>query len=465
MSKALSEPLLARDDGRGTPSSSTLSSAIVLAKVIVGTGLFALPPAIRAAGWLLSSVMVVLLALVTTYTMVIIIRSIRVLRSRFPDALDGRIEFQEMTAAAFPGALMNGVIIFICVLGQLGSIMASWAFAASNIMSLSPYIQRWQVILACAGFLAPLSLLRTTSHPAFQAAMGFGNIAVGLAVATVLYGGFAQGGLHPLEKRIDVSGVGVAFGVTVFMLTGYMEVVSIEQDMRSRPAFERMLASTFVAVTALYLAFGIAVYSFFGEATGRVWQQGHWAAATIMENLQSGWVTNAVKVTFSVNLLLMSPIVLLPASKAIEDALALTAKRPLLQRAARLGLVAAMGGASLMPAGFEVITAVVGCLTGITAFSIPALCYLRLAEPLPCAHRAWLYLVVAIGICGTTYAMAQLVSSESATPIYQGGNASTPPLSPAEGVGTTRPPPHAGALPAHPDHPETHPAHPADHRG
>ncbi len=411
----LREPLLL--GGENGRRSSTLASAVVLFKSVVGTGLFALPPAIRSAGWALGSAVMLLLAAVTVYTLQIIILGVREVRRR--RAVGGspshrlRIEFQDLTAATFTPA-QNALIVSVCVLGQLGSVIGYWAFATDSVISLFPAVERWQTTLGMALFLAPLALLRTTSHPIFQAAMVFGNCAVLVAVATVLLDGSLHGGVRPLARAADGSGLGVIFGVSVFMFTGYMEVVTIEGDMARRSEYARMLNATFGAIICLYALFGALVYSFYGEATGRVWaaepKPGHWADATIMRNLSPGFVTDAVKLAFSANLVLMTPITLLPASKAMEDGIGVSSAPMAARCAARLALVAAMGGAALLLDNFETITAAVGCLTGITAFSVPALCYLRLCgEGCGPAHRAWLGFVVGLGAFGTLFSLGQLL--------------------------------------------------------
>jgi amino acid permease len=410
----LHEPLLNTPaPGPTARSASILSSSVTLFKAIVGTGMFALPPAVRETGWALGCVMVVILAVVSAYTMCIIIGSIRALRERGGvGGPDGRVEFQQMTQAAFNGGALNALVMLIAVLGQIGSIIGFIAFCTSNIVPLHPSIERWHVALLYSLFLAPLSLLRTTTHPAFSSVMHFGNAAVAVAIASVLYFGFTQRGCRPLVATWESSGIGLAFGVDIFMFTGYMEVVSIEQDMRDRSSFVQMIVWTLTAVTGLYLAFGLLVYSFFGDETGRVQEGGQWVEATILQNLPAGSaIVAAVKLAFSANLLLMSPIILLPASKATEEALGVDrSSRPKLYSCVtRLSLVATMGVGALVLPSFELVTAIIGALTALTGFTVPAICYLRFrGDSIGLAHRFWLGAVGALGIFGTAYSLIQL---------------------------------------------------------
>ena len=81
---AKAEPLLyttAAQD-RSSKGSSSLQASAALCKGIIGTGIFALPPAIRAAGWVLGTGMAIACGLVSLYTMVNVMACIRELRRR-----------------------------------------------------------------------------------------------------------------------------------------------------------------------------------------------------------------------------------------------------------------------------------------------------------------------------------------------------------------------------------------------
>ena len=143
-----------------------------------------------------------------------------------------------------------------------------------------------------------------------------------VALGTIVFYGLVQAPERPPldELRLaDPSGLGLMFGVSLLMFSCHLEAVTIEQDMARRGAFDRMLVWSFVVLAALFLGFGACVYLSFGEATGRVRAAGGgWAEATVMQNLPEGGFLTAVKLLMSLNLLLMTPITMLPASRAIE---------------------------------------------------------------------------------------------------------------------------------------------------
>lgn len=54
------------------------------------------------------------------------------------------------------------------------------------------------------------------------------------------------------------------------MYSAHMESVSIEQDMKDRTEFGATLVITQIVIGVAYMVFGVVVYFFFGEATGRM---------------------------------------------------------------------------------------------------------------------------------------------------------------------------------------------------
>ena len=302
--------------------------------------------------------MVLTSSIASTYAPVAIIATIHELRRRGGvGGLDGRIEFEQMTRAAFSsgsrlGRLVNGVIVVVAIVGQLGSIIGFVAFVSANMLDITPEgIFHWHIVLMYCAFLAPMSLLRDTTHPVFEGAMHFGNLAVAVAVATVLYSGFAESGVHGLPRAADPTGLGLGFGVNIFMFTAYMEVVSIEQDMADRSRFMPMIVTTLIAILRCTSRSACSCTPFTARRQGRLWLGDGWVDATILQNIEStSELVQAIKVAYSLNLLLM--VVCCCASKAMEDALGVVASA-----AARIALVGVIGVGAVVLPSFEVVTA------------------------------------------------------------------------------------------------------------
>lgn len=402
------------DEARSREGSSEGAAAISFVKAVVGGGIFALPSAVRASGLVLGTGMVLVMAALSWYTTQACIRCVLTLRARGVAAdRDGRIEYTHLTEIAFPW--VSGPMTFLCVLCQIGSVVSYFAFVAANLTPMCPLLERWHVIAGMACVVGPLALLRSTSHPAFNAAMAFGNVAIVAALASVLYYGEAQAARAPAPPAlvaVDASGVGLLFGVSLIMFSAHMEAVSIEQDMARRERVFRVLRRTFVGLTVVFAFFGAAVYALFGEATGRVrdGRTGRWVEATIMNNLEGGLFLQFVQVCLCLNLVFMSPITLLPASKAVEEALGVQ-PRPgwpdmAPAHAVRLLVVSSVALAAIALPNFELITGVMGSFGAIMCFVIPAACQLKFRDgAMGAAEHALNYGIAALGLGGFVWSL------------------------------------------------------------
>ena len=81
----------------------------------------------------------------------------------------------------------------------------------------------------------------------------------------------------------------------------------------------------------------------------------------------------------------------------------------------RLAIVGGLCILSLVLPGFEFVTAVVGCATGVATFTVPAICYLHLCgERLHRFHRSWLCFVAVFGVVGTIFSLGQVILGAAA---------------------------------------------------
>ena len=201
-----------RAAGGGTTANQAFLAFI---KAVVGGGVFALPSAIRASGLLLGSAATLVMAVLSWYSTRACLNCVNALRARgVARHIDGRIEFTHLTEQAFPS--FAAPMTFLCILTQYGAVISFFAFVADNVVPLSNYaLEPWHVVVGMGALVAPLALLRETSHPAFGAVMAFGNMAIAAALVCVLYYGClktAQQGLPEALSLYDSSGGGLLFG-------------------------------------------------------------------------------------------------------------------------------------------------------------------------------------------------------------------------------------------------------------
>ena len=127
-----------------------------------------------------------------------------------------------------------------------------------------------------------------------------------------------------------------------------------------------------------------------------------------MSNLGSGIFVSVVKLLMSLNLVLMSPVTLLPASRAIEALLPTEPESFGGRFATRLALIGAISTCAAVLPGFETVAGLTGALGGATCFSLPALCYGHFCQDeLTLRGRLTVYAVALLGVLGSAYSFAQ----------------------------------------------------------
>jgi solute carrier family 36 (proton-coupled amino acid transporter) len=273
----------------------------------------------------------------------------------------------------------------------------------------------WQVV-------APLCCLRTTDAAIFQLAMQAGSCAALTGMATLVwYGAGPHGGFQAAaiehDTKADVSGLATVLSICMVMYNAQMESVSIEQDMKHRGSYLRTLVLTQASVVILYLGFGVVIYFFFGAATGRVCTDPgspsptacqHWRDATIFQNIPPGVFFTTVKLAVSLNLTFMYPVTMLPASKAIEDALGVCTRVGSVML--RLTIVAAMTTLGMLLPSFEFLQSLTGAMTTCTLLSMPSYAFWTLRKnDMGPVHVRWCWFVLVFGVLCSIFSTVQTV--------------------------------------------------------
>ena len=112
-------------EGQQSPfrrGSTVVAAAAALFKAVIGAGIFAFPPAVRACGLVLGSCFALTIGLISLFVTWATIEAVRELRRRgMKAASNGRIEYVEMTHIYSPRA--NGAITALTMWGQYSSVL------------------------------------------------------------------------------------------------------------------------------------------------------------------------------------------------------------------------------------------------------------------------------------------------------------------------------------------------------
>eukprot|EP00656_Telonema_subtile_P034222 TRINITY_DN38338_c0_g1_i1.p1 TRINITY_DN38338_c0_g1~~TRINITY_DN38338_c0_g1_i1.p1 ORF type:complete len:456 (-),score=80.68 TRINITY_DN38338_c0_g1_i1:183-1550(-) len=410
---------------------SNASTWFTLFKSVVGTGMIALPPAVKTTGYLLAPIGVCIMCALSLYTMAIIIRSIRGLRKKLEQP-DKNIEWLCLSQRLGPG--LNALSSFSLISCQLGSCVAYVVFILMHCSEVID-IEVWGLAGIVLLGAVPLALLRSMDRLSFTSVIG--NITLIVAIVTVYDYGFKHGDMSNVSHgraavnntelvAFKPSGLASFFGVALFMFSAHAECISVEQAMTDRKQFTTVLGTCFGAIILLYLQFGLIVYFLYGDRTGT---KDDGDDGTIFDNMGSGVFVDVVKITMSMVLFAQFPLTLLPATIMMESLCgvdpgsdAQRTKQPRAISNAVWRIVLRVGATVLIVVisaivvkyasnGFQLVVELTGSFSnGIIAFVLPPLFYRNTCgDQLTPMERAVNWGVLGFGTAGTLFATSYII--------------------------------------------------------
>ncbi|MBA0767769.1 hypothetical protein Gotri_016625 [Gossypium trilobum] len=259
-----------------SPSSSTQGTASKLQTIgniivsIVGTGVLGLPFAFRVAGWLAGSIGVVITGLATFYCMLLLIQCREKLASE--EELKETTTYGDLGCRCMgkPGRYLTEFLIFI---SQCGGSVAYLVFIGQNLASL--FKLHGLTIASYIFLLVPIEIALSWigSLSAFAPFSIFADVCNLLAMAFVVKEDLQQaiGGNFSFRDRKaftdNLGGLPFAGGMAVYCFEGFGMTLALEQSMRERRTFPKVLAMSFTWITLVYILFGIFGYMAYGDET------------------------------------------------------------------------------------------------------------------------------------------------------------------------------------------------------
>jgi proton-coupled amino acid transporter len=375
------DPLLEKEE-RPTEYEPSLSSPatcyVNCLKSIVGSGVIALPFAIKKTGWTLGILSLLFVAMLSDYTMRQLVYTNRMFRQRHPMMESMSIRDVAREALGGFGIVITDIALTLC---QFGAGCSFLAFISENLADVfasgddKAHERARQTILAVTSVLVlVLSLLKTTTYLAPTAYVG--NFCFVVGIIGVWYIGFSD---HPPSFKntvaVDWSGIPSFFGIACFAFSAHPQVVVLEQAARDKPGYIKILDAAVISATIAFAAFGVLGYLFFGEKTESI----------IFLNLGHGAVATMVKIMMATMVVFNYPFTLVPLLENIEQmfkmrktigpgmlSIFVGPQRALMRTLVVLGTVVV---ADLVQ-DFGFLTAITGSLAnGIIAFVLPPLFY------------------------------------------------------------------------------------------
>ncbi len=289
------------------------------------------------------------------------------------------ISYSDVGFAAF-GATGRLAVDSILLVSQVGFCCAYLIFISENLSTFVHGLAQHQWLIVILPPLFFLTLIPDLNNLAvFSLLAQISNL---FAFAVVFWFDFDHLHLASPEHRREFSLVGFPFffSIAIYCFEGAGMILSLEESVPEpmRPRFKRLFVYTIVAVTSLYISFGVSGYLSYGAETRDI----------ITLNLPVGAGLNfaaLVKACLSFSLFFTYPVMLFPVTSLLEErCCAPSPTAPgstLYPNSLRLFLVTLTGLVVLLVPRFADLMALVGatCCTFL-GFIMPGLCHLVISN-------------------------------------------------------------------------------------
>jgi proton-coupled amino acid transporter len=293
----------------GPHGDATVTQAVLmLLKAFVGTGVLFLGKAFANGGLFFSVIMISVVALVSLYSFLLLVRTKFVVSGSFGDI-----------GGALYGPWMRYLILSSIVVSQIGFVSAYTIFVAENLKAFVLAITKcetdWPVqyfILMQLVIFLPLALIRNLAKLSASALVADAFILAGLVyifgseMSFIGERGIAQVQMfNPKDFPLFV-------GTAVFSFEGIGLVIPITDAMREPRKFPKVLTGVMITLLFLFGGAGALSYLTFGSDVNTV----------VLVNLdQTSKFTQSVQFLYSLAILLSIPLQFFPAVRILENGL------------------------------------------------------------------------------------------------------------------------------------------------
>lgn len=293
----------------GPHGDATVTQAVLmLLKAFVGTGVLFLGKAFANGGLLFSIIMISVVALVSLYSFLLLVRTKFVVSGSFGDI-----------GGALYGPWMRYLILFSIVVSQIGFVSAYTIFVAENLKAFVLAITKcetdWPVqyfILMQLVIFLPLALIRNLAKLSASALIADAFILAGLIY---IFGSemsfIGEQGIAQVQM-FNHKDFPLFVGTAVFSFEGIGLVIPITDAMREPRKFPKVLTGVMITLLFLFGGAGALSYLTFGSSVNTV----------VLVNLdQTSKFTQSVQFLYSLAILLSIPLQFFPAVRILENGL------------------------------------------------------------------------------------------------------------------------------------------------
>ncbi|CAG7849337.1 Vacuolar amino acid transporter 3 [Serendipita indica DSM 11827] len=305
--RSLSRTRRSRRSSIGQHGDATVSQAILmLLKAFIGTGILFLGKAFSNGGMLFSAVTLVLIALISLFSFLLLVDTKMVVPGSFGDI-----------GGAIYGKWMRRAILTSIVISQLGFVSAYTIFVAENLQAFVMSVSKCKTLIPIQLLIfsqlivfLPLAMIRNLAKLSLTALIAdvfilIGIVYIGWNEALVIM----ERGVAPV-RWFNEKDFPLLIGTAVFSFEGIGLVIPITDAMREPRKFPPVLTGVMFFLIFLFGGAGVLSYAAYGEEIQTV----------VIKNLpQDNKFVQAVQFLYSLAILLSAPLQLFPALRIMEN--------------------------------------------------------------------------------------------------------------------------------------------------
>jgi len=375
----------------------------------VGVGVLGLPGGFSHVGAVWGATIMASVAVTAHYAMTLLMKSKQRLLEQGCDQCNS---FGDLAQLAF-GSIGYAIVQSSILIAHTGFCCAYVIFVVENLHIMLGLGKN--VMAACMiGAVMPLIFLKHLKY--LTATSMLANImncsAFGIIFVFDIME-FEHNGLPEL-RLVEPKGSLYFVGIAVYCFEGIGLVLPLEASMENRSEFPRVLKLALIAITSLYLSFGLCGYCAYGGATESI----------ITDNLPQSLVTEGLRVGMAIGLFFTYPMMMFPVSQIWDDILLGSdlsgPTTPYKQYLIRVLLGVITGFVARAVPDFGLFISLVGSsCCALLAFVMPAAIHLEVFRS---GMKAWYegvpdMLVVTFGVCigtlGTYNSIMDIINASS----------------------------------------------------
>ncbi|KAI8364606.1 transmembrane amino acid transporter protein-domain-containing protein [Blakeslea trispora] len=285
-----------------------LKALYMLLKSFIGTGVIFLPGSFVNGGLVVSVVLMVVIAIICTYSFHALVQSQRTVGGSYGNV-----------ANALYGRWMRYFIDFSLCLSQMGFVSSYFIFISSNIGvavralndGYEPFDSKYYIWVILV-IMIPFTWARKLNKLAPLVALAEILIAFGL-ICVVYFSSrqISEFGLGPGIVMANSNDFALMIGTAVFAFEGIGMVVPVVEAMKEPEKFPRVLNWGMIISTVVFTFIGLIGYLAYGQNT----------ASNVVTNFPAEPLSVAVQILYAVAIISSAPFMLYPAVTITENGL------------------------------------------------------------------------------------------------------------------------------------------------